>query len=75
MDSPAPAPVLAIQLNGTPHLVTSGATILNLLQSLMLDGIPVLVEHNAMALFPREFPATLLQAGDRVEIIRIVAGG
>jgi sulfur carrier protein len=64
-----------IHLNGSPHPLASGNTVLTLLQSLGLDGIPVLVEHNTTALFPREFPDTPLKAGDQVEIIRIVAGG
>jgi thiamine biosynthesis protein ThiS len=70
-----PAPASSIILNGSPHPFLSGSTILTLLQSLQLAGIPVLVEHNTTALFPREFPTTTLAAGDRIEIIRIVAGG
>jgi thiamine biosynthesis protein ThiS len=64
-----------ITLNGAPHALPAGSTVLTLLQGLGLADIPVLVEHNATALFPREFPDTSLAAGDRVEIIRIVAGG
>ena len=64
-----------IHLNGTPHPVSPGSTVLTLLQTLGLAEVPVLVEHNTTALFPREFPGTPLSAGDRVEIIRIVAGG
>ena len=64
-----------IILNGAPHALPAGSTVLILLQSLGLADIPVLVEHNTTALFPREFPDTPLAAGDRVEIIRIVAGG
>ena len=64
-----------ITLNGNPHPFPPGSTVLTLLQSLQLAGIPVLVEHNAIALFPREFATTALTAGDRLEIIRIVAGG
>lgn len=65
----------ALILNGTPHPLPTGSTILTLLQSLNLAAVPVLVEWNGTALFPREFPATPLAAGDRVEIIRIAAGG
>lgn len=45
-----------------------------LLAALGMNG-PVLVERNGEALFPREFESTLLADGDRVEIIRVVAGG
>ena len=35
----------------------------------------VVVEHNGEAVAPSEFPGRQLQAGDRLEIVRIVAGG
>ena len=35
----------------------------------------VVVEHNGEAVAPSEFSARPLQAGDRLEIVRIVAGG
>lgn len=41
-------------------------------------GLPLaaaLVEHNGLALLRSEWPKTNLQNGDRLEIIRMVAGG
>ena len=35
----------------------------------------VVVEHNGEAVAPSEFPQRQVQAGDRLEIVRIVAGG
>ena len=35
----------------------------------------VVVEHNGEAVPPSEFPQRPLQPGDRLEIVRIVAGG
>jgi thiamine biosynthesis protein ThiS len=35
----------------------------------------VVVEHNGEAVAPSEFARRTLQAGDRLEIVRIVAGG
>jgi len=35
----------------------------------------VVVEHNGEAVAPSEFPRRMLTAGDRVEIVKIVAGG
>ena len=35
----------------------------------------VVVEHNGEAVAPSEFGARLLHAGDRLEVVRIVAGG
>ena len=35
----------------------------------------VVVEHNGEAVAPSEFPGRQLRAGDRLEIVKIVAGG
>jgi sulfur carrier protein len=35
----------------------------------------VVVEHNGEALAPSEFPLRQLRPGDRLEIVKIVAGG
>ena len=35
----------------------------------------VVVEHNGQAVAPSEFPSRQLAPGDRLEIVRIVAGG
>lgn len=35
----------------------------------------VVVEHNGEAVSPSEFKNRILQAGDRLEIVKIVAGG
>jgi thiamine biosynthesis protein ThiS len=35
----------------------------------------VVVEHNGEAVAPSEFPGRQINAGDRLEIVRIVAGG
>ena len=35
----------------------------------------VVVEHNGEAVAPSEFPRRTLNAGDRLEIVKIVAGG
>ena len=35
----------------------------------------VVVEHNGEAVAPSEFPQRQVRAGDRLEIVRIVAGG
>jgi len=35
----------------------------------------VVVEHNGEAVAPSEFPSRILNAGDRLEIVKIVAGG
>ena len=35
----------------------------------------VVVEHNGEAVAPSEFPRRAVQTGDRLEIVKIVAGG
>ncbi len=35
----------------------------------------VLIEHNAVALREREWPKQVLAEGDRIEFVRVVAGG
>ena len=35
----------------------------------------VVVEHNGEAVAPSEFPRRMLCAGDRLEIVKVVAGG
>jgi sulfur carrier protein len=45
---------------------------------LVSRGLPpksVVVEHNGEAVVPSEFGSRTLRPGDRVEIVRIVAGG
>ena len=47
-------------------------------QFLVAQGLPprsVVVEHNGEAVAPSEFSRRQLKAGDRVEVVRIVAGG
>lgn len=40
-----------------------------------LERNTVLIEHNAVALHQREWPERLLADGDRIEFVRVVAGG
>ena len=47
-------------------------------QFLVAQKLPprsVVVEHNGAAVAPSEFPQRRLNAGDRLEIVKIVAGG
>lgn len=50
-------------------------TITGLLASLGLADKPVVVEHNKVALFPRDYDTTVLGDDDSLEIITIAAGG
>ena len=66
-----------ITLNGEAHIFSPGetSTVRDLIESLQLGPQPVLVELNGEALYAREFSDKTIGEGDRVEIIRMVAGG
>ena len=66
---------MKIQLNGQAHEIGSPKTVTELLESLDLDGKPVVVELNENAVFPRDYPQTLVGEGAGVEIVALAAGG
>lgn len=66
---------MKIVLNGDPYETTRASHIAELITELALPAPAILVEHNGLALLRDEWPQCPLSAGDRVEIVRIVAGG
>ena len=64
-----------IILNGEPRLAPAGMGLLTLIESLGLPAQGVLIEHNGTALLRDEWPGVCLAEGDRLEILRVVAGG
>jgi sulfur carrier protein len=64
-----------IVLNGEPKHIERARDIPGLLEELGMASPALLVEHNGLALHRDEWPRRSLTEGDRVEIIRIVAGG
>jgi len=64
-----------ITLNGAPHPIEGTTTLVSLLESLGLAGQPVVIELNAQAVFPRDYARTLVEAGAKVEIVTLAAGG
>ena len=67
--------VLQIQLNGEPRELASDTSILQLLEQLDLVGRRVAVELN-LDIVPRSAHATtILQPGDRVEVVHAIGGG
>jgi sulfur carrier protein len=69
------SPHMKIQLNGNPHEITDGMTVSDLLESIGFGGKPCVVELDEQAVFPRDFPATAVGDGARVEIVTLAAGG
>ena len=66
---------ISIQLNGDRRTVPAGTTLPALLASLGIPAQGALIEHNGAALLRDEWPAVRLGNGDRLEILRVVAGG
>ena len=64
-----------VTANGQPVATTLPCSIEEFLIAQKLLPRSVVVEHNGEAVAPSEFKQRQLQAGDRLEIVRIVAGG
>ena len=65
----------AITANGHPIAVRLPCSIEEFLIEQKLLPRSVVVEHNGEAVAPSEFSKRQLRAGDRLEIVKIVAGG
>lgn len=61
--------------NGRPWTVEAGTTVDGLIRSLGLDPLYVIVERNGEALERRRYGKVMLAEGDRLELVRAVAGG
>ncbi len=66
---------MIVEVNGDPREVEAGAELVAVVADLGLPAATVLIEHNGEALRREEWAGRLLSEGDRLEIIRIVAGG
>lgn len=66
---------LTIIANGKPVPAALPCSIEEFLLAQKLLPRSVVVEHNGDAVVPSEFSKRQLKAGDRLEIVRIVAGG
>ncbi|MEX1111767.1 MAG: sulfur carrier protein ThiS [Chthoniobacterales bacterium] len=65
---------MKLVLNGAEREVQA-TQVEDLVAELGLPLAAALVEHNGTALLRSEWAKTILQPGDRLEIIRMVAGG
>lgn len=66
---------MQVTANGEAVEVPDGATVADLLGVLGLGGRWVLVERNGEAVRRADLATTRLAAGDRLELVRAVAGG
>ena len=64
-----------VTANGKPVEATLPCSIEEFLVAQKLLPRSVVVEHNGDAVAPSEFSGRQLRAGDRLEIVKIVAGG
>ena len=75
MNASRNGPLLEIVLNGEARQLSVGATVLDLLSGLGRDPRTVAVERNGEIVRRAEYAATVLVAGDRLEVVHFVQGG
>ncbi|MDT7536863.1 MAG: sulfur carrier protein [Actinomycetota bacterium] len=66
---------MQVTVNGKVTEVSDGTSLPSLIESLGLRVGSVVVEHNGTALLRSELLAASLTDGDRLELVRAVAGG
>ena len=66
---------VSVVANGKPREVDDGITITDLLSEYGWRPEWVVVEHNGEPLERARYPNVRLRAGDKLEIVRAVAGG
>jgi thiamine biosynthesis protein ThiS len=66
---------MKIILNGETRSVGEPTTIFALVRELNLVPATLLIEHNGLALHREEWNSRAVHDGDKVEFIRVVAGG
>jgi sulfur carrier protein len=64
-----------ISVNGEKRGAVAGATVIDLLRDLGLDGGRVAIERNLEILPRHKWTETQIQPGDRYEIVQFVGGG
>jgi thiamine biosynthesis protein ThiS len=66
---------MTISLNGESVDPREAKTIAELVDRYQLPQQSILVEHNGFAVHRHEWPERHLAEGDRIEFVRVVAGG
>ena len=66
---------ITVVANGDAVDLPNGATIVDLLDRLGLGAKWVVAERNGDAVDRADMPVTVLADGDRIELVRAVAGG
>jgi sulfur carrier protein len=66
---------MKIHINGEPREIMTARTVAELVCELGLPGPTLLIEHNGTALRRDEWVGQALGENDRIEMLRIAAGG
>ena len=66
---------MTISLNGERADTRGANNVQELVERYEFPPKAVLIEHNGLALHQREWAARRLSDGDRIEVLRVVAGG
>ena len=66
---------VVVSLNGEQRSLEAPVSIRDLVRRLSLDADAVAVERNRDVVARGQWPATLLQTGDSIEIVQFVGGG
>lgn len=66
---------MTIFVNGESRDLARSATVAEMVAELALPAPTLLIEHNGTALHRSEWPTTAISEGDRIELLRVVAGG
>jgi len=66
---------LHVQVNGETQELPDGSSLADLVEQLSLPAARVAIELNRSVARRQEWAATILQEGDRVEIVHFVGGG
>ncbi len=66
---------IAVHVNGEPRPAVDGVPLRDFIIGLGLNPVGVLIERNGTALLRGEWEQTRVCEGDRLEILRVVAGG
>ena len=66
---------LTVIVNGEARVIPAGTTVVGLLESMELGPKWVVVERNGEPVEKRDMATTVLTDGDRLELVKAVAGG
>jgi sulfur carrier protein len=67
--------MMKVWVNGEEKLIERARDVAGLVEELGLPVPAVLVEHNGVALRRDEWSGVTLAEGDKIEVLRIAAGG